>query len=73
MEGKKKEGKGSTSAPVTSMDRHASTRGAQRERGTEKETRKRGEGKYECTCHVYGQTHEFKGGALEGEMTGSHN
>ena len=46
---KKTTGKRSTSAPVTSVDRHTSTI---------KFDEKWGE--YECTCHVCGQTHKYK-------------
>ena len=54
-----------TSAPVTSMDRHATTR-------RERKGRKREErgGEYQRTCHVYGQTRQYKRGT-EREEKGS--
>jgi len=61
----------STSAPVTSMDRHANTR--RKRKGRTKKGGRRKEGESECTYHVYGQTHPGKGRAREGEMTRSHN
>ena len=47
----------STSAPVTSMDRHTSTKMQLRWRCQKLNL---GLTKYKCTCHVYGQTHKYE-------------
>ena len=50
----------SISAPV--MDRHPNTgKRDNRGRGREGARKHGGEGKYKCTCHVYGQTHQYGG------------
>ena len=49
----------STSAPVTSVDRHTSTTLTNR-KNLSTEPKQAITIKYECTCHVCGQTHTYK-------------
>ena len=49
-----------TSAPVASMDRHTSTAKTKQSTEVMKDTIK-----YECTCHVCGQTHKYKPSVAE--------
>ena len=64
--------KKSTSAPVTSMDRHTSTgkdpKQRKKERNRPKTRREKRE--YKCTCHVYGQTHQYGGDDRENKPKG---
>jgi len=72
-ESKKKKGEESTNAPVTSMDRHASTRGAEKERKGDKEAQRKTaqEGSTSAPVTSMDRHTSTKKGGREGGVTGS--
>jgi hypothetical protein len=51
------------------MDRHTSTgkQPKQRKKKRNRQQTRQEEKKYKCTCHVYGQTHQYGGKEQESE------